>query len=129
MLNSLENENKILREENEKLKQQLKISEHALIQKDRYYQQLIDNIPVHIYTKNVDGTMSGCNKANLESTKFNKVEDVIGKTEDEISINKEFSDIIKANDADVLANGGTKVFEEVNRVGGKEIVYFSTKVV
>ena len=120
MSDSLKNENKLLRQE-------LKRCKDELYKKDKYYQQIIDSVGAHIYWKDSKGRMLGSNQSNLESTRFDRIEDVIGKTEDEISIDKEFSDAIKANDAKVLSNGKSMVFEETNKVGNKELVYLSTK--
>ena len=127
MLNSLENENKLLREENEKLKQQLKISEYALIQKDRYYQQILDSVKVNIYWKDFKGRYLGTNQSNLKTTRFERIEDIIGKTDDELYLNKSFGEDIVKNDSKVLQSGRSIVFEEVNKLGDKEVIYLSTK--
>lgn len=127
MTDSLENENKLLKQEVGELKQQLEDYKKSLKQKDKYYQQIIDSVGAHIYWKDLEGKMLGSNQSNLESTRFDKIEDIIGKTEDNISINRDFSEAIKVNDAKVLSNGKNMVFEETNKIGDKEFVYLSTK--
>jgi two-component system, OmpR family, aerobic respiration control sensor histidine kinase ArcB len=88
---------------------------------------VIGKIPGHVYWKDVEGCICGCNIEQACDLGFKSPSDVIGKTDYDITT-KEKADIIRAMDTEVMKKGIGKTSEEIliNK-DGKETLFLSKK--
>ncbi len=88
---------KDLLDSNEQLKAQIverSKAEKALRESREVLTQVIDNIPNCIYWKDADSVYIGCNANFLNFIDIEKSEDLIGKTDRDLGIDKEFADFL-----------------------------------
>lgn len=141
-IKKLQNENKLLSNQLEKISQQqpqeqsppnkfdLKNYLHAALSKQRIFlYKIIDTVPNLIYVKTYDGKYILANKATAEFYGTN-VKDIIGKTDSNFIHDKKILQKIKDDDQDVIKNHVTKDMpcEKRYDCNNKEI-YFKTKKV
>lgn len=90
-------------------------------------QQIIELLPGHIYWKDVEGHILGCNTEQAHDLGFELPEEVIGKTDYDITT-KENADAIRAIDIRVMQNGIGEVEEEsFVRKNGTTMFFLSKK--
>ena len=90
-------------------------------------EKILEQIPAHIYWKDKDGNLLGCNKNNWKDFGFSSINECIGKTDYDFHP-KDEADKIRANDDEVRRTGKPKVVEEMHTlVNGKPALYLSHK--
>ncbi|OPY89001.1 MAG: putative diguanylate cyclase YegE [Syntrophus sp. PtaU1.Bin208] len=87
--------------------------ETELAEQVDFLQALIDNIPNPVFYKDPDGKYLGCNKA-FEKYLDVRREEILGKDVQEIPT-ADFIDLHHRMDAELIQNGGSVVYESMNR--------------
>lgn len=90
--------------------------------------ELLNQIPEHIYWKNYDGIMLGCNTKNWQDFGLKSLADYIGKTDYDL-FPKDQAEKLREADLKVMNSGqATIVEEESTRADGKVGLYLSHKI-
>ena len=91
--------------------------------------RIMDSIPAHIYWKDLNGVHLGCNASNAKAANLRSSEDIIGKTDYELSW-KDRADSIVASDKKVLAEQREVFAEDVIILPGetKETTFSTRKM-
>lgn len=93
-----------------------------------YYLRIIEKLPGHIYWKNRNGVILGCNTKQAQSVGLNSAKDMIGLTAYD-TLTKQQADEITKIDNRVMATGQPYRVEEVSRIAeGIDKIYYSEKV-
>jgi PAS domain S-box-containing protein len=93
-----------------------------------YLANLLNHIPGSVYWKDRDSVYLGCNKFMARVSGLKSPEDVVGKTDHDLSWHKS-ADILQELDRAVIENGEERTVEEVGQLAdGKRATYLSTKV-
>lgn len=88
---------------------------------------IINQLPGHVYWKDTQGRMLGCNQSNMNDFGIDDINDYIGKTDYDL-FNKEEADKIRLVDDEVVRNKVTKIFEESSTVAsGEKVIFLSYK--
>ncbi len=103
-----------------RLKQTQEITQSTL-------ENIVANMPGHVYWKNVDGVYLGCNNRQARSLSFNYGSEIIGKTDFDLPWGSGVADIFRKNDLRIMKTGETLIIEEKSQVDGKEAVVLSHK--
>ncbi|MGD9152297.1 MAG: PAS domain-containing protein [Gammaproteobacteria bacterium] len=89
---------------------------------------IISLLPGHVYWKNKNGIYLGCNKNQARDLGFSSPDDIIGKSDFDLSSKTE-AELVRNNDLNVMTSGQPKIVEEPGRsIAGKKIVYLTHKV-
>ncbi|MCD6056163.1 MAG: arcB 2 [Gammaproteobacteria bacterium] len=75
-------------------------------------QEIISNMPEHVYWKDKNGVYLGCNDKQANSLGLKSGSDIIGKTDFALSWNNEAAENFQKNDKKIMENGNHQVFEE-----------------
>lgn len=111
----------------------LLIIRYRFTSKDSIYdislQEIIDQLPCHVYWKNKDYLLAGCNKSNYKDFSLSSFSDIDGKSDYDLFPKSE-ADCLREIDKKVLHNGESIVVEEEITPRGKKEkrVYLSFKV-
>ena len=91
--------------------------------------RILDSIPAHIYWKDLNGVHLGCNASNARAANLRASEDIVGKTDYELSW-KDRADNIVASDKKVLAEEREIFAEDVIVLPGetKETTFSTRKM-
>lgn len=108
----------------------------TITEEQRYWSErnfvvdLLKQLPSHIFWKNRDSVYLGCNDAFAQSLGLSSPEEVIGKTDYDLSTTKEESDAYRADDLDVMHSRQAKLnIEETQTLpNGKIITLLTSKV-
>lgn len=105
----------------EKILLELKNSERTL-------NDILDNLPGHVYWKDKDGVFLGCNRLQVTSAGFTKKSDIIGKTDYEFPWRADVEKIMES-DRIVMETKKTISREEKAQVAGakQESIFLSQK--
>lgn len=76
-----------------------------------FLEALINNLPGHIYWKDKNGVLQGCNKEQAKSIGLNSPAEIKGLTAYD-TLPKELADKVTLNDREVMASGVAQNFEE-----------------
>ncbi|MGD9153740.1 MAG: PAS domain-containing protein [Gammaproteobacteria bacterium] len=89
--------------------------------------ELVEQLPGHIYWKSKDGLLLGCNKKTWEEFGLSSLEDYIGKTDYDLFPKKQADELTKI-DREVLRTGKIVITEELSDVkDGSTALYLSHK--
>jgi two-component system, OmpR family, aerobic respiration control sensor histidine kinase ArcB len=88
---------------------------------------LLNNMPGHIYWKNRLGVYLGCNNHQAKSLGLNLGRDVVGKTDLELPWNANVAKEFRENDLNIMSTGKGQVIEEVAQIDGRPGVMLSVK--
>lgn len=108
-------------------------SEHTCLEKDYQYvsvalSEIIDLIPGHVYWKDKHGKYIGCNDRQAKSLGYSSNQDLIGKSDFEISP-KKIAEKIRKNDLKIMNKLSTEQLEEkVINANGTESTMISHKI-
>jgi PAS domain S-box-containing protein len=92
-------------------------------------QRVIDLLPTRIFWKNNNSVFLGCNKILAKDAGKENPEEIIGKTDFELSWGKQ-ADIYRKDDADVMASGKEKLnFEEPQTTPNGDLIWLRTSKV
>ena len=89
---------------------------------------ILDNLPGHVYWKNLDSVFQGCNKAQANSAGFADQHGVIGKTDYDMPWHNEANEL-RESDALVMRNRQTLTREEASQLAdsNKISIFLSKK--
>ncbi|EDP45764.1 PAS domain-containing protein [Rickettsiella grylli] len=90
-------------------------SQNNKFAKDKYFDHLLSLTPSSVYWKNLDGIYLGCNLAMLKMIGVSFFEDIIGKTDYDLSW-KESADTLRRNDEKVIQSRKLHHFEETGKL-------------
>lgn len=99
----------------------------AKIESDVILENLLANIPGHVYWKNKQGLYLGCNDKQAQSLGFLQGSDVVGKTDFELPWDTLSAQKFWENDRLVLETGQSRTVEESAKVNGKPATMLSLK--
>jgi PAS domain S-box-containing protein len=100
-----------------------KIQQPAQINLDN----IITDLPGHVYWKDKNGVYLGCNKRQAQSLGFQSSLEVIGKTDFDLPLKKEDASLIRQNDLKIMETGQTESIEETAQMDGRDVVVLSQK--
>ncbi|MBN1684101.1 MAG: PAS domain-containing protein [Gammaproteobacteria bacterium] len=92
------------------------------------FKNLIAIMPGHVYWKDKSGVYLGCNDRQAHSLGFKSPEDIIGKTDFDISPTQEEAQVFWENDQEVMRTGQLKIIEESAMYEGKRSIMLSQKI-
>ncbi|MBU0744301.1 MAG: PAS domain-containing protein [Gammaproteobacteria bacterium] len=93
---------------------------------DIILEDILEQLPGHIYWKDKNGVCLGCNRSNWSDFGLNSLEEFVGKTDHDL-FPKEQADKILEADQEVMRTGEVKVCEE-ELTGLKKALYLSHKM-
>ncbi len=96
------------------------------MQKSFLFEDIINQIPGHVYWKDLEGRFLNCNLRQAQNFGFEKIEDVINKTDIEL-LGKEVGQRIRDNDCEIIKANQSKIFEESGEYKGEKVTYISHK--
>lgn len=117
-----------LAESNERLiagEQQLRASNQALMQSEKKYRSLLENLPQRIFYKDTDSVYVSCNKHYADDLGITP-EEIVGKTDFEFHP-KELAEKYRADDKRLMESRQTEELEEAYMQDGKEIIILTVK--
>ena len=82
--------------------------------------RLLDIMPLHVYWKDAHGVYLGCNLAQAHGFELATSEDVIRKTDLQLTSDLRSAKTWMKNDQKVMRHGIPMVFEETYRVHGQK---------
>lgn len=89
--------------------------------------QVMSYLPAHLYWKDKEGVYLGCNLQQAQSLGFKSIEEVIGKTDFDITENRKEAEAFRKHDLDVMKSRKVKSVEEVAVFAGKKVIVLSQK--
>lgn len=75
-------------------------------------ENILENLPGHVYWKDLKGRYLGCNLAQAKSAGFSSISDTIGKTDYEMPWKREQAELYNRNDKKVIETGVPILTEE-----------------
>lgn len=103
-----------------KLNQEKEAAEIAL-------ENIIANMPGHVYWKDKNGVYLGCNNRQAESLGLKFGSEIVGKTDFELPWAKNIAQRFRENDIRIMQTGKIEIIEEQAQVNGQEIIVLSQK--
>ena len=102
-----------------------KASEDKMINNKKIVQRtlasIIDNLPGHVYWKDLNSVFQGCNYAQAKSAGFESPSELIGKTDYEMPWSKE-ADILRESDLAVMKSRESLTREEASKIANSDQV-------
>jgi PAS domain S-box-containing protein len=89
--------------------------------------QVMAHLPVHLYWKDRNGVYLGCNRQQAQSLGFKDPEDIIGKTDWDITKDKHAAEMFVRNDQEIMNSKTVKTIEENTVFNGKDSIVLSQK--
>ncbi|MBU0744300.1 MAG: PAS domain-containing protein [Gammaproteobacteria bacterium] len=89
-------------------------------------EDLLEQLPGHIYWKNRDGVCLCSNKQNWSDFGVKSIDDYVGKTDHEL-FPKEEAEMLREADQAVMKSGKLQIFEELITGGAEQALYLSHK--
>jgi two-component system aerobic respiration control sensor histidine kinase ArcB len=89
---------------------------------------ILKNLPGHVYWKDKNGAYLGCNDLQAIDLGFSNGQEIIGKTDADIPQYKRIAADLRKNDVKCMTTGKSIVAEEWGIVDGKEAVMLSQKI-
>jgi PAS domain S-box-containing protein len=107
-----------------------KRAEQALRESQAVLTQILDSIPQGIFWKDRDCVYRGCNKVLAKTLGFSASDQVIGKTDFDLSWPQEEAEAYRADDQDVMETGRPKrhIVEPLQLADGSRLWVDTTKV-
>lgn len=105
------------------------LSEYENMKKlKEFYEKIVFLLPGHVYWKDRGGKYMGCNDLQAQDLGLSSKDDIIGKTDYELSVEEE-AEGLRKTDLEVMESGVPQVLEEIKILDdGAELVYLSEKV-
>ena len=90
-------------------------------------EEILAQFPAHLYWKDRQCVLAGCNTINLRDFGLNSLDEFIGKTDYDL-FSKEDADRLRITDEEVMRDGKVRIVEEpLTSKDGNHIVYMSIK--
>ncbi|WP_131777789.1 PAS domain-containing sensor histidine kinase [Legionella fairfieldensis] len=96
------------------------------VQTEIAFKNITTNLPGHVYWKDREGHYLGCNLLQARDLNFQRIEEMIGKTDYDLSP-KEKADAIRAIDEQIMGEAKSIEIEEVVVKEGKNVTVLSQK--
>ncbi|MDF7824983.1 PAS domain S-box protein [Pontiellaceae bacterium B12227] len=107
-----------------------KAAEQKLEESRHFLRSIIDTIPARVFWKDKDSVYLGCNLAFAEDSGVGRPEDLVGKSDYDMSWSTEEADLYRQDDAEVMASGIERVdCEEPQTRSDGSIFWLSTSKV
>ena len=90
-------------------------------------ENIIANMPGHVYWKNKNGVYQGCNDSQANSLGLKYGNEIIGKTDFELPWGENIAHKFRENDKLIMQTGKTLIIEEQSIVDGKNSTVLSHK--
>lgn len=111
-----------------KVDKNMSAAEYAVIMKN-YLENIIANMPGHVYWSNKDNVFLGCNDRQAKSDGLKSRKEIIGKTNYDLLWNEEFAEEWNAINNEIMRTGKNYIDEEtVVFADGSKAIYLSEKV-
>lgn len=91
-------------------------------------EDILKNLPGHVYWKDKEGAYLGCNDLQVTDLGFSNEQEIIGKTDADILQYKEVAADLRKNDITCMTAGKPIVAEEWGVVDGKKTIMLSQKI-
>lgn len=82
-------------------------TKQELVTKDALLQQVVDNLPEHLFWKDRNGAFSGCNRAGAEAIGLQSPDEIVGKTDYDFYGNPADGEFFFKQDLEVMASGAS----------------------
>jgi len=91
---------------------------------------ILTTIPVGVFWKDTESVYLGCNETFAQATGMKTSEDIIGKTDYDLSLTRQEADFSRQYDKKVLASGTavTDIEESMTQADGKQATVLTSKV-
>ncbi|MSP53412.1 MAG: PAS domain-containing protein [Gammaproteobacteria bacterium] len=109
------------------IKEREKVAHHTQQQLEMILNNIIYSLPGHLYWKDVNGIYVGCNDAQARSLGLNNGQEVIGKTDFELTWAAGDAKKFRENDLKVMNNRKAITMEESAIFNGKPSIVLSQK--
>ncbi|MCW8399870.1 PAS domain-containing protein [Legionella sp. PATHC038] len=90
-------------------------------------ENILANMPGHVYWKDKNGVYLGCNNRQAQSVGFQFGYEIVGKTDFDLPWGKNQAELFRQNDLHIMQTGETEIIEEKAQVGGKDAIFLSHK--
>lgn len=100
---------------------------HLKEQTESTLENIVANMPGHVYWKDKNGVYLGCNNRQAMSLGLKHGEEVVGKTDFDLPWGKNIAALFQKNDFSIMENKKAEVIEEIAQVDGKEAIVLSHK--
>ena len=102
--------------------------EEAIREIKDHYESIIEQLPGHIYWKDKNGIILGCNNLQAQAVGLETAQDMVGLTAYD-TLPSDQADEITRVDQQVVSSGQAIITEEISNIaGGKKRAYLSKKV-
>lgn len=100
---------------------------HSVESNIHFYENIIDRMPGHVYWKDMNGVVKGCNLNLMKAANFSTKSEVIGTTAYDV-LSRELADNVAYSDKIVLTTGKDYVSEEPFKTElGNQTIFLSNK--
>lgn len=103
------------------------MSKHKGVISSLLIDNIVANMPGHVYWKDRNGVYLGCNLRQAQSLGFNDAKDIIGKTDFDLPWDKQVAAHFHANDFRIMQSNTTEIFEEESQMDGRKVIVLSQK--
>jgi two-component system, OmpR family, aerobic respiration control sensor histidine kinase ArcB len=90
-------------------------------------ENILANLPGHIYWKDKDGVYLGCNDKQVRSLGLKQESEIIGKIDSDLPWGEDASNKIMHNDKLIIQTGRTELIEEAVKINNKNHTFLSQK--
>ena len=106
-----------------------KVEVTSISYKDKFLSELLRLLPLHVFWKDVDGVYLGCNEVFARGLGLIP-SDIVGKTDYDLPVKKELSDLYRLDDSEVVKSRKEKlnIEEEQEDHNGKKMHLLTSKV-
>jgi two-component system, OmpR family, aerobic respiration control sensor histidine kinase ArcB len=108
-------------------KEQESILRMAQEQMQSTLENIVANMPGHVYWKDKTGIYLGCNNRQAKSLGFQYGYEIVGKTDFDLPWGENKAELFQRNDQHIMEIGETEIIEEKSQVDGKDAIVLSHK--
>lgn len=90
-------------------------------------ENILANMPGHVYWKDKNGVYLGCNNRQARSLGFQFGFEIVGKTDFDLPWGENTAEQFRRNDLHIMETNETEIIEEKSQVDGKEAIVLSHK--
>ncbi|WP_019217710.1 PAS domain-containing protein, partial [Legionella tunisiensis] len=90
-------------------------------------ENIVANMPGHVYWKDKNGVYLGCNNRQARSLGFQFGYEIVGKTDFDLPWGGTKAELFQRNDRHIMETGETEIIEEKSQVDGKDAIVLSHK--
>lgn len=90
-------------------------------------ENIVANMPGHVYWKDRKGVYMGCNNRQAKSLGFKYSHEIIGKADFNLPWGINMAELFQKNDFRIMETGKSEIIEEESRIDGKKFIVLSHK--